>query len=78
MNELAPALGDRLAYAEFGALTGAACGCLIALGVYLVTEVGQPFGLPLVLPSFNPLPCSEEAPMPELRPGCECCQKAGA
>ncbi len=40
-SELAETLGNRLAYAVFGALTGAAYGCLIAIGVYLVTEVGH-------------------------------------
>lgn len=34
-------LGERLAYAVFGALTGAAYGCLIALVVFLVTKVGH-------------------------------------
>jgi len=35
-------LADRMAFAAFGALTGAGYGCLIALGVYLVTETGHP------------------------------------
>jgi hypothetical protein len=39
--EPAETLGDRLAYSVFGALTGAAYGCLIALGVFFMTEVGH-------------------------------------